>query len=199
MAFRYVVPKQAGLDEIRLASERSTFRLAKDATTYPLLLDGFQTPYEDAYVTLPLSAIHPKELIALPFLAELPGTAWVAITEADIDNYAGMYLEHNSSDALLLSSRLSPSLEDKDLAVVAPAPMATPWRVLLIGDEPGRHQLDQARQNGLGLVERHLGRRRGFHPRHEHRDDEALRRFLRVLRPALSVDRRRLGLPRHRP
>jgi alpha-glucosidase len=138
VAFRYVVPKQAGLDEIRLASERTTFRLAKDAATWPLLLDGFQTPYEDAYVTLPLSAIHPKELIALPFLAELPGAAWVAITEADIDNYAGMYLEHNSPDALQLSSRLSPSVENRDLAVAAPAPMATPWRVLLIGDQPGR-------------------------------------------------------------
>ncbi|MGA2114750.1 MAG: glycoside hydrolase family 97 protein [Bryobacteraceae bacterium] len=138
VAFRYVVPKQAGLDEIHLATERTTFRLAKDGATYPLLLDGFQTPYEDAYVTLPLSAIHPKELIGLPFLAEVPGTAWVAITEADIDNYAGMYLEHNSPDALQLSSRLSPSVEDKDLAVVVPAPMATPWRVLLIGDQPGR-------------------------------------------------------------
>jgi len=138
LAFRYVVPKQAGLDEIRLAAEHTTFRLAKDATTYPLLLDGFQTPYEDSYVTLPLSAIHSKELIGLPFLAELPGTAWVAITEADIDNYAGMYLEHNSRDAFLLSSRLSPSLEQKDLAVAANAPLATPWRVLLIGAEPGR-------------------------------------------------------------
>jgi alpha-glucosidase len=138
VAFRYVVPKQAGLDEIRLASERTTFRLAKDATTYPLLLDGFQTPYEDAYVTLPLSAIHARELIGLPFLAELPGTAWVAITEAAIDNYAGMYLEHASPDALLLSSRLSLSLENKGLAVVRPTPMATPWRVLLIGDQPGR-------------------------------------------------------------
>ncbi len=138
VAFRYVVPKQAGLDEIRLATERTTFHLAKDGATYPLLLDGFQTPYEDAYVTLPLSAIHPKELIGLPFLAEVPGAAWVAITEADIDNYAGMYLEHNSPDALVLSSRLSPSVEDKDLAVAVPAPMTTPWRVLLIGDQPGR-------------------------------------------------------------
>ena len=138
LAFRYVVPKQAGLDEIRLAAEHTTFRLAKDATTYPLLLDGFQTPYEDSYVTLPLSAIHPRELIGLPFLAELPGTAWVAITEANIESYAGMYLEHNSRDAFLLSSRLSPSLEQKDLAVAANAPLATPWRVLLIGAEPGR-------------------------------------------------------------
>ncbi|MGP8242937.1 MAG: glycoside hydrolase family 97 protein [Bryobacteraceae bacterium] len=138
LAFRYVVPKQAGLEKVRLAGERTTFRLAKDATTWPLLLDGFQTPYEDAYVTLPLTAIHSKDLIGLPFLAELPGTAWLAITEADIDNYAGMYLEHNSRDAFLLSSRLSPSLENKGLAVAAPAPMATPWRVLLIGGEPGR-------------------------------------------------------------
>ena len=43
---------------------------------------------------MPLSGIHADWLVGLPLLTELPGVAWVAITEADIENYAGMYLEH---------------------------------------------------------------------------------------------------------
>ena len=87
---------------------------------------------------MPLSGWHPEWLVGLPLLAELPGTAWIAITEADIDNYAGMYLQHNAKDAKVLTARLAPSLEDAGLAVRAPAPMRSPWRVIMIGDQPGR-------------------------------------------------------------
>jgi alpha-glucosidase len=138
VAFRYILPDSIGLNEIPIASEKTEFRFAKDATTYPLLVDGFQTAYEDGYHTMPLSAIHPDSLVALPLLAELPGVAWVAITEANIDNYAGMYLQHNGKDARMLTSRLSPSVEDPALAVLARAPVQSPWRVIMIGEEPGR-------------------------------------------------------------
>ncbi len=89
VAFRYVLPNQSPLPALRLTAERTEFQLAKDATTYPLLLESFQTPYEDGYHIMPLSGIHQDSLIALPLLAELPGVAWVAITEADIENYSG--------------------------------------------------------------------------------------------------------------
>jgi len=138
VAFRYTVPAQPGLAEVRLASEKTAFTLAQDATTYALILENFQTPYEDGYHIMPLSGWHPDWLVGLPLLAELPGTAWVAITEADIDNYAGMYLQHNAKDAKVLTARLAPSLEDAGLAVRAPAPMRSPWRVIMIGDQPGR-------------------------------------------------------------
>ena len=89
VAFRYVIPSQPLITELRLVNERTEFNFAKDATTYPLLLRNFRTSYEDNYHILPLSALQPESLVALPFTAEVPGIAWVAITEADIDNYAG--------------------------------------------------------------------------------------------------------------
>lgn len=138
VAFRYMVPDQPGLNEVRLSGEDTQFRLAKDATTYPLVLENFRTSYEDDYLTLPLSGLHPDYLVALPLLAELPGVAWIAITEADIDNYAGMYLQHSAKDARLLTSRLAPSLEDQGLVVRASTPVRSPWRVIMIGQQPGR-------------------------------------------------------------
>ena len=138
VAYRYLVPAQAGLTDIRLVSEKTAFTLAKDATTYALILENFQTPYEDGYHFMPLSGWHPDWLVGLPMLAELPGTAWVAITEADIDNYAGMYLQHNAKDAKALTARLAPSFQDLGVAVRTLAPMSSPWRVIMIGDQPGR-------------------------------------------------------------
>jgi alpha-glucosidase len=138
VAFRYALPAQPGLSEVRLAAEKTAFTLAKDATTYALILESFQTPYEDGYHIMPLSGWHPEWLAGLPLLAEIPGTAWIAITEAQIDNYAGMYLQHNAKDAKVLTARLSPSLRDQGLAVRASAPMQSPWRVIMIADQPGR-------------------------------------------------------------
>jgi alpha-glucosidase len=138
VAFRYLVPAQAAMNELRLAAESTEFRLAKDATTYPIILDGFHTPYEDAYLTMPLSGIHPSSLVGLPLLAELPGVAWIAITEANIDDYAGIYLQHSARDARLLSAHLAPSVDHPALAVQSALPAQTPWRVIMIGAQPGR-------------------------------------------------------------
>ena len=138
VAFRYVLPNQPALPALRLTAERTEFQLAKDATTYPLLLESFETPYEDGYHVMPLSGIHRDALIGLPLLAELPGVAWLAITEADIENYAGMYLVHNGREPRSLFSRLSPSVDEPGVCVTAATPARSPWRVLMIADQPGR-------------------------------------------------------------
>jgi len=138
VAFRYVLPNQPNLTELRLAGEKTEFQFAKDATTYPLLLEGFRTPYEDGYHSMPLSGIHRDSLIGLPLLLELPGVAWVAVTEADIDNYAGMYLTHSGTQARSLFARLAPSAEEPGIAVSAATPVRSPWRILMIGAQPGR-------------------------------------------------------------
>jgi alpha-glucosidase len=137
VAFRYTVPDQPSIHQVRIADELTEFTFAKDATSYPLLLEGFQTPYEDEYTMRQVSGLHKDWLIGLPFLAEEPGLAWVAITEADIDHYAGMYLKKGEG-AFAVRSELSPHVDDATIAVETPAPANSPWRVLMIGDEPGR-------------------------------------------------------------
>ena len=137
-AFRYVVAKQEALEELRIANELTQFVFAKDATTYPLILRNYRTSWEDNYRTVPLSGIHPESLIGLPLLTELPGVAFVAITEANIDNYSGMYLKHDERNAAMLTARLSPHIDDPAISVVTRTPAATPWRVLMVADSPGR-------------------------------------------------------------
>ena len=92
---------------LHLVNERTQFQFSKEATTYPLILRNYQTSWEDSYHTLPMSSIHPGWLVALPLLAEVPGVAWVGITEADIENYSGMYLSRRKAIAMDELSRLA--------------------------------------------------------------------------------------------
>ena len=137
VAFRYIVPEQPSIKSVRIAGERTQFRFSNDATVYPLVLSGFQSSYEDDYMTRPVSGLHRDWLIALPLLANVPGTGWVAITEANIDNYAGMYLR-KEKDPFSLKAELSPRVDLPGVAVDTKTPFKTPWRVLMIGDAPGR-------------------------------------------------------------
>jgi alpha-glucosidase len=142
VAFRYLLPEQAGAKTVRIEKELTEFNYAKDATLYPLIVDGFQSSYEDEYQQRQVNGIHREWLMALPLLAEVPGAGWVAVTEADIENYAGMYLKKGDARNGL-RAELSPRVdeqgkEEKGIAVETNPPVTTPWRVLMIGDEPGR-------------------------------------------------------------
>ena len=137
LAFRTILPEQSAITGANIEHELTEFRYASDATLYPLIVDGFQSPYEDEYQARNVSGLHRDWLVALPLLAQVPGVGWVAITEADIENYAGMYLR--KADApFAVRAELSPRLDKPSLAVEADAPVTSAWRVLLIGDEPGR-------------------------------------------------------------
>ena len=144
VAFRYVVPDQPALKQVRIANELTEFTYAKDAATYPLILDGYQSSYEDTYQLREVSGLHSDWLIGLPLLAEEPGLGWVAITEANIDNYAGMYVR---KDKQFLSHGIKADLSplanqagvvQPGVAVETSTPFDSPWRVLMIADEPGR-------------------------------------------------------------
>jgi alpha-glucosidase len=137
LAFRYVVPEQPSIQGAHITAERTQFRYSKDATLYPLVVSGFQSSYEDDYQMRTVGSLHHDWLVALPLLAEVPGTGWVAITEANIDNYAGMYLR-SDKPLFSLKAELSPKVDVPGVAVDATAPFHSPWRVLMIGDAPGR-------------------------------------------------------------
>jgi alpha-glucosidase len=136
IAFRYVIPQTMNLENFRVVNEITEFNFAKDADAYPLLLQGFQTPYEDRYSKLSLSSIHQDSLVGLPFLVEQPGVGWVAVTEADLDDYAGLYLEHG--EGTLMRARLSPRVDGSGLALQMKSPVVSPWRVFLIADAPAK-------------------------------------------------------------
>ncbi len=144
VAFRYQVPEQPSLDRVRIAQELTEFTYAKDASTYPLILDGYKSSWEEEYQLRNVSGLHPDWIIGLPFLANEPGVGWVAITEADIEHYSGMYLRKATAFASrTVHADLAPHEDhsgqiDASYAVETAAPFSSPWRVLIIADQPGK-------------------------------------------------------------
>ena len=137
VAFRYILPEQSAIKSANIEHEMTEFHYSTDATLYPLILDGFQSSYEDEYQARQVNGLHHEWLVALPLLGTVPGVGWVAITEANIENYAGMYIR-KAAAPFSVRAELSPRLDKPSIAVEADAPVTTPWRVLMIGDEPGR-------------------------------------------------------------
>ena len=146
VAFRYFVPEQNAMSDFRLIKEGTEFRIAKDATAYALVLPNFRSGYESEYIKLPISAfsnqggVASKVLIGLPLLMEVPGVAWMGITEANLRDYSSMYLTNPSGSwtGHWFESVLAPSIEDPDVIVKGTLPHSSAWRLLLVGDEPGR-------------------------------------------------------------
>jgi alpha-glucosidase len=144
VAFRYLVPKQPGIGQTRIAHELTEFTYAKDASTYPLILDGYQSSWEDEYQLRNVSGLHKDWLIGLPYLSNEPGVGWVAITEADIEHYSGMYLRKAEGFASrTVHADLSPHEDragniDPTYAVETETPFSSPWRVLMIADQPSK-------------------------------------------------------------
>lgn len=133
-AFRYHFP-----DAAAIASEDSTFNLPADATAWVLPVPNFTSHYEYLYEPKPIANIEPGKLIGLPLLVESPhdGPA-IAMTEANLTDYPGMYLSRADGNAATLRSRLSPLPNEKDVAAKVKPGSVSPWRVIMIADSPGK-------------------------------------------------------------
>jgi len=134
IAFRYVFPKQAGCSSLTLVEEQTQFRLTGDPVIKALLLPNYTTSHEGLYTTAPLSRIKNDTLMDMPALFQFPGNAFMAITEAALLDYAGMYLVRHDD---ILHSQLSPLPGQDRIKVRMNLPHSSPWRVILIGDHAG--------------------------------------------------------------
>jgi alpha-glucosidase len=138
VALRYGFPKQEKLEELFIEEESTEFRLAGEPSVLYMPLKNFTTSHEALYDRKPLSQLPYNQLFAVPLLVVWPDGRSVAITEAKLRNFAGMYLERPPGGAAnTLQSRLSPLPENKEVAVRADVPHWSPWRVILLADRAG--------------------------------------------------------------
>jgi alpha-glucosidase len=148
VAIRYVLPRQRwqtaeGLQEVVVEADLTEFKFPDNYACYAghHAEDRFRGPQEWHFTRQRLSDIRPESVMGLPVLVETPA-AWVAIGEADLLNWAGMWIggaatAAASSGPVTLVAKLAPRLDGKG-AVKSKLPVQSSWRVLMIGREPGR-------------------------------------------------------------
>jgi alpha-glucosidase len=134
LAFRYEFPKQQGWDDIVLTNEKTTFNFSGNPIVKTLFHPAYINSHEGLYRTLPLSDIKADTLMDMPALFEFQNKICVAITEAALLDYAGMYLVKHDG---MLTSQLSPLPGQTAIKVKAGLPHHSPWRVIMISDRIG--------------------------------------------------------------
>jgi alpha-glucosidase len=135
VALRYRFPAQPGWPELALADESTEFNFPAQATATILPLANFTTSHEGRYERHRVEDIPSNTLFGLPMLVELPGVAWAAVLEANLTDYAGLYLARDPAARGTLMSRLSPRRDEQGIAVRARLPHASPWRLILVTAE----------------------------------------------------------------
>lgn len=134
LAFRYEFPEQKNWSSYSLTDENSDFKIAGDPKLLTLFLPNYTTSHEGEYSSLLLSEVKEDTLMDMPTLFEFPGNIYLAITEAALLDYAGMYLsKHNG----VLTGKLSPLPTQPGVKVKATLPHRSPWRVMMISDRIG--------------------------------------------------------------
>ncbi|HEX8445578.1 MAG TPA: glycoside hydrolase family 97 protein [Sphingomonas sp.] len=141
-AFRYTLPRQPAFADLRLAGELTEFAFPADYQCWGLNLGRFDTSHEGEYDPVKASQVRVHNLFETPVTCRTgAGDTSFAITEANLKDYAGSYLIGRETGALGFQTRLSPRIDDPKVAVKADLrnrDLITPWRVVMLGDTPGR-------------------------------------------------------------
>ena len=140
VAFRYVLPKQDAIGELAIAQEMTGFYFAREASAFALNLGRYDTSNEGEYAWTALGDIKPASLVNLPILVEMPEAGlYAALLEADLTDYAGLYVGGVAGVPNALTAKLSVAPRRPfDRPVIGATPRSTPWRVIMAGPDAGR-------------------------------------------------------------
>lgn len=135
IAVRYDLPALPNQSSLTITDETTSFRLAGNPSAYVQYLEHHKTSHEHNVVPSPYREIRPGVLLDLPLTFSWADGTYLAITEASLRQYAGMALMRTTGDDDLVC-KLTPRADGPK--VVSPGPLKTPWRVVLVGERPGK-------------------------------------------------------------
>lgn len=131
---KYISFKKAW-DSYVMYDERTQFNLQGNPMALLMYLPGYVNTHEGVYSHVRYDKVARKRLIEMPATFEFDNGVAVAITEAAIRDYAGMYLVKEKGG---LVGKLSPKLGQEKIKVETDSfPHRTPWRVISVADRVG--------------------------------------------------------------
>ena len=134
IAFRYEFPEQPNWKSYVMYDENTAFNVVDNPKFLGMYLPSYQTSHEATYSHVKYEEIKERNLMDMPALFEYPNHIFMAITEAAVRDYAGMYLWKENG---CLQGKLSPKLNQEQITVEASLPHQSPWRVFMISDRVG--------------------------------------------------------------
>ncbi len=136
VAIRYRIPKQRDY-KVHVMEESIGFVFPDDSQAWVVDYKGFESHQEEPFAKQSLRSISDAAYVGLPLVIE-GEHAMLAITEAALVDYAGMYLRQATGDrkeGAMVRTCLA-KRPDQINAVVAESNLVSPWRVIMIGREP---------------------------------------------------------------
>ena len=135
VAFRYIVPHQKFLKSYNLLAEHSQFAFHDDVKMWVQKISKFyKNHYEHPYEAMNFDSVPVGMTMQLPLTFESSDYVG-AICEAELKDYAGLYLKKDTlSHTHFLSSELSRKSLD-DVPVMQKDSLVTPWRVIMLADK----------------------------------------------------------------
>ncbi len=137
VAFRLFLPRQRDVRRFRLTGEDSWFRFVDNHAIWVADYGQFTTHQETEFAERRLSNLKPGGIYGLPVLVQAGSAAWVAIAEANLTDWAGMYVTGVAGMPNTVRTLLSPHPDDPGVSVTSRTPRYSPWRVLMIASDPG--------------------------------------------------------------
>jgi alpha-glucosidase len=142
VALRYFIPSQPGFDELQLRAEATEFVFAGDYECHGLNVGHMYSSHEGEFDPVRASRIREHNLFDLPLSCRVPGgRTQFAITEADLHNYAGMYLSGRGNGEPGVVTRLARHPTESSPVVrlkMSAQGIASPWRVIMMADTLGK-------------------------------------------------------------
>ena len=145
VAYRYVIPESfknfvpnyQGGETIPLIDENSNFTFDDNHTVWAANYGSYATHQETEFNKIKLNDITEDDIIGLPVLVQIEPRLYAAITEADLTDWAGMYLGKTRGKSNSLTTKLSPQHGGGNTKVNVTPGSGSPWRVIMLGEEPG--------------------------------------------------------------
>ncbi|HDS08508.1 MAG TPA: glycoside hydrolase family 97 protein [Bacteroides sp.] len=130
VGFRYAFPEQPGLDSVVVMDELTQFTFPDDHQVWWIPVHSENSYYESLYRK---SQISGTDTINTPATFETHDGLYLAIHEANLTDFASMTLRRTGARQYV--SELVPW--SNGVKVYAKAPFESPWRTIIIGEEPG--------------------------------------------------------------
>ena len=130
LGFRYYFPEQPNLKKVEISDELTAFNFPAEPEVWWAPVHSENSYYESYYRKSPMNS---TDTINTPATFELESGKFLAIHEANLTDFASMTLlnsEENKYESALVPWSTG-------VKVYAEAPFETPWRTVMLGDEPG--------------------------------------------------------------